>query len=472
MSLDAAIALSRFGLGAKVGDLQKIGDARAALKAQLKRTSWPATPKGLPSSAEYLAGVKKAGKDLTDQEKIDYAKRAYSNYYAEVAYRTAAAITHDDSFRERLVWFWSNHFTVAASNIQAIAFVGASEREAIRPHITGKFRDMLLAVARDPGMLIYLDNAQSIGPSSRAGRFVKRGLNENFAREVLELHTLGVDGGYTQDDVIALAKILTGWSVVMPGKGDGKTSFVYYDNRHEPGPKQLLGKTYQNSNGEQEGIEALGDLARHPSTAKFIATKFARHFIADAPPAASVARLEKVFLETGGDLGALAAAAVDDPAAWATPGNKMRTPTEFVVAASRAFAPTVVGGIMAVAEEALKGTFGRAELRGRRDLAAKYPGLGVIEAMRIMGQFPFTAPSPKGWSDEANAWATPEGIMERIEWASELGERMPTSVSPTDLAENVLGPLLSGETRRALDLAASPAQGFALVLASPEFQRR
>ena len=229
--------------------------------------------------------------------------------------------------------FWSNHFTVSVQKPIISPLVNAFEVESIRPHVTGRFADMLKAVTGHPAMLLYLDNAQSIGPNSRAGQRNSKGLNENLAREIMELHTIGVNGGYTQDDVIAFAKILTGWGLA---KGDDGVipQAVFHPQVHEPGPKTLLGKTYQ-EDGANEGMAALDDLARHPSTATFIATKLVRHFVADDPPKEAVARLAEVFRSTDGDLKAVSKALVAMKECWQTPLTKFRTPYEFMVAALR-----------------------------------------------------------------------------------------------------------------------------------------
>ena len=215
------------------------------------------------------------------------------------------------------------------ANPRALTFVGAFEREAIRPYIHRRFEDMLLAVASHPAMLVYLDNAQSIGPNSPAGQFSGKGLNENLGRELMELYSLGVDGGYTQADVIALAKILTGWSV-DPSTQSG---FNFYPERHEPGDVSLRGRVYPPT--LKGGIAAVRDLAHDPHTAHHIARKFATYFIADTPSPESVARLETSFNKTGGDLKALADTALDDPAAWAPQSAKLRSPVEYVTAAYR-----------------------------------------------------------------------------------------------------------------------------------------
>ena len=245
----------------------------------------------------------------------------------------------DCGFVERLVVFWSNHFCISANKGElARIWAGSFEREAIRPHVLGRFADMLKAVEQHPAMLFFLDNQQSLGPDSRAGQNRKRGLNENLAREIMELHTLGVGGGYTQDDVTSLARIITGWTFAgRQGQLGTPGSFVFNANAHEPGPQRLLGKIYED-NGVAQGEAALADIARHPSTAKFIATKFARHFVADDPPPALVARLQDVFRKTDGDLKAMAMALVDSDEAWQAPLTKLRSPYEFLVATGRLLA--------------------------------------------------------------------------------------------------------------------------------------
>src|SRR3954447_14780463 len=257
-------------------------------------------------------------------------------FRAEALARLQRATLVECGFTERLVVFWSNHFCISASKGElARIWAGAFEREAIRPHVLGRFADMLKAVEQHPAMLFFLDNQQSLGPDSRAGQNRKRGLNENLAREIMELHTLGVGGGYSQEDVTTLARIITGWSFAgREGRLGTPGSFVFNANAHQPGAQRLLGKTYENT-GVAQGEAALADLARHPSTATFIATKFARHFVADDPPPALVARLSDVFGKSGGDLKALAMALLDSEEAWRTPMTKLRSPYEFLVAIGR-----------------------------------------------------------------------------------------------------------------------------------------
>lgn len=335
---DAFIATNRFGLGARAGELKAArADPRGWITAQLAVPQrLPDALSGFPSSAEVIAAFHSARKQARarrDKTMLKAARKSFRKaYLREASARIRVQVETEAPVVERLVAFWSNHFTVSVRKPIVYGVVGAFEREAIRPHILGRFSDMLHAVVRHPAMLAYLDNAQSIGPNSQIGKKRGRGLNENLAREILELHTLGVDGGYSQSDVREFAKILTGWSV---SRRDDGTGFAFQTRAHEPGPKQLLGKRYKES-GEAEGTAALDDLARHPATARHIAFKLARHFASDRPPAELVDRLAAAFLNRGGDLHALMAILIDARAVWEEPLQKVKTPNEFVVSAMRA----------------------------------------------------------------------------------------------------------------------------------------
>jgi uncharacterized protein (DUF1800 family) len=366
-------------------------------------------------------------------------------YRAEALARLQRAMVADCGFIERLVVFWSNHFCISA-NKGGIArmWAGSFEREAIRPHVLGRFGDMLKAVEQHPAMLFFLDNQQSLGPESRAGQNRKRGLNENLAREIMELHTLGVGGGYSQDDVTSLARIITGWTYAgrlgqlgMPG------TFAFNANAHQPGAQRLLGKMYENT-GLAQGEAALADLARHPSTAKFIATKFARHFVADDPPPALVARLRDVFDKSDGDLKALTIALLDSDKAWQMPMTKMRSPYEFLVAIGR-----LVG-------------------RGRvPEDPSRYLG-----GLNLLGQPLWSPAGPNGFPDSNAAWAAPEGMKLRLDIAAQVASRIGETIDPRDLLELVAADAASTETRRTIERAESRQQALALLLMSPEFQRR
>ncbi|MBW7965144.1 DUF1800 family protein [Bradyrhizobium sp. BR 10261] len=364
-------------------------------------------------------------------------------FRAEALARLQRAMLVDCGFTERLVVFWSNHFCISASKGElARMWAGAFEREAIRPHVLGRFADMLKAVEQHPAMLFFLDNQQSLGPDSRAGQNRKRGLNENLAREIMELHTLGVGGGYTQEDVTSLARIITGWTFAgRQGQLGAPGSFVFNANAHQPGPQLLLGKTYE-ATGLAQGEAALADIARHPSTANFIATKFVRHFVADDPPPALVARLRDVFVRTDGDLKALATALVDSDEAWKAPLTKMRSPYDFLVASGRLLAR--------VPED---------------------PG-PYLNSLNLLGQPLWSPAGPNGFPDTAAAWAAPEGMKLRLDIASQMGARLGPNIDPLDLLEFAAADAASAETRRTIERAESRQQALALLLMSPELQRR
>jgi uncharacterized protein (DUF1800 family) len=364
-------------------------------------------------------------------------------FRAEALARLQRACLAEVGLAERLVVFWSNHFCISASKGQpARIWAGAFEREAIRPHVLGRFSDMLLAVEQHPAMLFFLDNQQSIGPDSRAGQNRKRGLNENLAREIMELHTLGVGGGYTQEDVTSLARIITGWTYAgREGKLGRPGTFVFNINAHEPGAQTLLRKSYPDG-GVEQGEAALRDIARHPSTAKFIATKFARHFVADDPPPALVERLAKTFTTTDGDLRALTLALLDADEAWQAPVTKMRTPYEFVVASARLL-----------------------------DRTPEEPSR-ALGALNLLGQPLWTPGGPNGFADTSAAWASPEGMKLRLDIASQIASKLADTVDARELVDVVAGPAASQETRQAVSRAESRQQALALLLMSPEFQRR
>jgi uncharacterized protein (DUF1800 family) len=339
--------------------------------------------------------------------------------------------------------FWSNHFCISATKGElARIWAGSYEREAIRPHVFGRFADMLRAVEQHPAMLFFLDNQQSLGPDSRAGQNRKRGLNENLAREIMELHTLGVGGGYNQEDVTSLARIITGWTFAgRQGVLGPPGSFVFNANAHQPGPQKLLGKIYE-ADGVTQGEAALTDIARHPSTAKFIATKFARHFVADDPPPALVARLRDTFIRTDGDLKALALSLVDSEEAWKAPLSKMRSPYEFLIATGRL-------------------------LTRVPDDAGIY-----LNALNVLGQPLWSPPGPNGFPDTTAAWAAPEGMKLRLDISAQVASRSGSSIDPGNLLQLALADAASSETRRTIELAESRQQALTLLLMSPEFQRR
>jgi uncharacterized protein (DUF1800 family) len=349
----------------------------------------------------------------------------------------------DCGFVERLVAFWSNHFCISANKGGlARMWAGSFEREAIRPFVFGRFADMLKAVEQHPAMLFFLDNQQSLGPDSRAGINRNRGLNENLAREIMELHTLGVDGGYTQEDVTSLARVITGWTYAgRQGQLGTPGAFVFNANAHQPGPQRVLGKTYEPT-GVAQGEAVLADLARHPSTAKFVATKFARHFVADDPPPALVAKLREMFTKTDGDLRAMTLALIDSDEAWKAPLTKVRSPYEFMIA---------IGRVLARIPED--------------------PGR-YLGALNTLGQPLWSPAGPNGFPDTNAAWAAPEGMKLRLDISAQFASRIADSIDPRELLEVVAADAASPETRHTIERAESRQQALALLLMSPEFQRR
>jgi uncharacterized protein (DUF1800 family) len=339
-------------------------------------------------------------------------------------------------FVERLVWFWSNHFCVSQDKT---VMAGAYEREAIRPHVLGRFRDMLLAAENHPAMLLYLDNAQSIGPDSVAGVNRGKGLNENFAREVLELHTLGVRTVYTQDDVTNFAKVLTGWTIIPTVTNpDHGGEFVFIKRLHEPGPQTVVGKEYDDT-GTEQGRAVLADLARHPATAKHVATKLARHFIADDPPQMLVEQLTQCFLDTDGDLKEVSKTLIAAPEAWGPEQAKIKRPGEWIVAALRATGEA--GDI-------------------RR----------IVQAQGLLGEPLWRPPAPKGFSDDNAAWL--DGLAQRLDIANAFAHREGLAIEPAAVMDTALGPLASADTRQTIARAESRPQAMTFLLMAPEFQRR
>ena len=361
-------------------------------------------------------------------------------YLEEAKARIDAALGAELGLVERLVWFWSNHFCVSADKGGVRPLCGAYEREAIRAHVLGRFADMLLAVESHPAMLVYLDNARSIGPDSAAGRNRGTGLNENLAREILELHTLGVRAGYTQDDVTGFAKVITGWTVFPPKQNPERGGeFVFNPRMHEPGPQRVIGKSYAEA-GVEQGRAVLLDLARHPATAEHVAQKLARAFVADAPPPALVESLAKRFLDTDGDLKEMAKALVVAPEAWAAPREKLKTPGEWIVSALRA---------TGVAPPDIR---------------------PVLQAHNLLGAPVWRPPAPKGFPDDSAAWL--DGLAERLDIADQLARRVAPLVDPEGTVDLAFGPLASAETRQTVARAESRPQALALLLMAPEFQRR
>lgn len=398
---------------------------------------------------EYLALKRERREGADNADAIARSVRVLDRRLAADAdARIARAVLSPEGFHERIVWFWADHFTVAQRQKRAIASAPVFEIEAIRPHVAGRFSDLLRAAVLHPAMLFYLDQARSAGPRSPAGLKRRAGLNENLAREVLELHTLGVEADYRQRDVRQFAELLTGLSVER-ATGVG----VFRAEMAEPGLEEVLGHAYGGGKARVGDIHAvLDDLAANPATARHVARKLAVHFVADAPPPDLVAHVEAAFTASGGELMAVYAALLDHPASWDSFGDKVRQPFDFVAASLRAAGP-----------------------RGPEDLAALCAGddgLDPVAALATMDQPLWRAPGPDGWPEAAEAWISAPGLTARIDWASRLGAALAPRVDPRDFLEAALGELARPGTRFAAGGAAERWEGIALVLAAPEFNRR
>jgi len=471
----AALALHRFGFGPAGGAIAAIAnDPRGALLADLERPgAGLVAAASLPSSAQVVRAVFEFRAEEQAKRKLaQRAKKAEQERSAALAdaksaslalaeppepklqpampplpaqlmqneakARFDAATGADVGFVERLVWFWSNHFCTSADKVAAAA--GPYEREAIRPHVLGRFVDLLQAVESHPAMLVYLDNVQSIGPNSIAGIDRDKGLNENLARETLELHTLGVRSGYSQADVTNFAKVLTGWTWLPPGEPLHGGEFVFNKLLHEPGSQTVLGKSYPDG-GVEQGRAVLADLAHHPATARHIAQKLAQHFVADAPPPALVGKLDKAFRDSDGDLMQVAKTLVTADEAWTPQRTKLKRPSEWIAGALRA-----------------------------TGAQSTVPVPRLMGAQAMLGEALWRPPAPNGFSDSEAAWI--DGIAHRLDMANEFAGRVADQLDPLALLDDSLGPLASAQTRQTIARAESRSQALALLLMAPEFLRR
>jgi uncharacterized protein (DUF1800 family) len=379
---------------------------------------------------------------------------------------------------EVMVDFWFNHFNVFAGKGLTRLYVTEYERNTIRPHVFGRFRDLLGAVAESPAMLFYLDNWQSAAPAEAEtsmnlrGRRAqqrrpqtarpqtadpriaqsqpqtrRRGINENYARELMELHTLGVEGGYTQKDVQEIARAFTGWTIDMPRQGGG---FLFEPRIHDNGEKTVLGVTIQRGGGKKDGEQVLDLLAKHPSTARFIATKLTRRFVADEPPKALVDRAAAKFTETGGDIREVVRTIITSPEFFAAPTYraKVKSPLEFVASAVRASG---------------------AEMRN---------GMPLVQAMRQLGMPLYMCQPPTGYSDKAEAWVNTGALLNRMNFAVTLSSNQlrGSSEGPRMTQERIASEMLAGDvsqnTVQTVAKATSEPQKIALLLGSPDFQKR
>jgi len=458
------VAALRFGYG-----LPLPAGAPTAPPAMLDALAGPdamAARYPLPGTAEAMARMEAFDDAARDRrrarraqmqgagaEAIEAAYKAAGDaintaWAAGSAAQIACALDAPDGFRERLVFFWADHFAVAPRGASQRELPLALMGEAIRPHVAGRFAEMLTAVVTHPAMLIYLDQVTSFGPGSVQGSRKARGLNENLARELLELHTLGVGAGYSQTDVRELAELLTGLTI-RPGVG-----FRFIRQRAEPGAEIVLGESYPEN--REDGLvpvrAALQALALRPETARHLARKLAVHFVADAPDPGLVAAMEAAWIDSGGDLLAVYAALLAHPAAWAPVGAKARQPYDFTLAGLRALG---IGGAAVMALEP-------ARLRRL-----------ILGPQGVMGQPWQAPPGPDGWPEAAEDWITPQGLGARIRWAMEVPPRLVADLpDPRAFVARALGEAAGERLTWAAGAAESRPEGVGLVLASPDFNRR
>lgn len=462
----AAIAATRFGLGARPGEIAAArGDPRGFLTAQIRPQGADQPQPGAETSSQRLAeyrdyqmerrDLRQARRETGGPAQADAAKpaplrdaqkelrqQAGDDFLA----RAQLGASTEAAFRERWALFWANHFTVSSTSLATAVLAGPFEQEAIRPHVFGRFEDLLVASSTHPAMLLYLDQAQSVGPNSKASLYQRKagkkagGLNENLAREILELHTVGVDAGYSQADVTQFARAMTGFSVGRR-TDPNPDRFLFRANAHEPGAPTVMGRRYPQE-GQDQALAVMRDLAASPHTARHVSTKLAAHFASDTPPPALVARLEKRYLDTGGRLDELARTLVASPEAWVPAPAKFKTPYEFAISAWRA---------VGTEPEALD-------------------KLGPV--LTGLGQKPFSPPSPKGWADDAQTWCAPDALIKRLRFSESFAAAAAGRLDPSALAQSALGARLTAPVAKAVARAETRREAIALLLMSPEFQRR
>ena len=453
---EARIAFNRFGLGPRHSARTKVANPRRWLKEQIQEKEVPLDPSIELPEPSYVAqlyqNLRQARINSDMEMQAETRKSIVEVTRQEIQHALTQRITSSRPFAERLVAFWSNHLCISITGGKIIlgGFAGAYEREVIRPHVFGKYEDMVLASAKHPAMLIYLDNAQSIGPNSRAGKRLSQrrqqggpevGLNENYARELLELHTLGVDGGYDQDDVRQLAEILTGWGLDRGSLQQQRVAFRFNPGLHEPGNKKVLSKQY-NGSGITKGERVIRDLVHHPSTARFIASKLASHFIADDPPEQAVQKLEHVFKKSGGDLYKVSMALLDVEEAWDPAYKKFKTPQEWLISVGRA--------------------------------------LGVDESPRLfpmlltqLRQPMWAPPSPKGYGDTIKEWADPDALMNRAELSRSIAKVVANRITAPGMLVEFFGLESDSHLADMLNESSTPkTERIALAFAAPAFQWR
>jgi uncharacterized protein (DUF1800 family) len=442
----ANIAVNRFGYGAREDEFeQALPNPKQWVKSQLTPVSFD---NSLPSSSDiFIVHSKylKEKKQLKNKKESNEKQKKMMGNSPRAALKDMSvdtlqrAISSSNSVSWRLLDFFSNHFSVTAQGRLMTGLSATLEREAIAPNMLGNFGDLLLAVEQHPAMLIYLNNEKSFGPNSRMAKKRKKGLNENLAREIMELHTLGVNGGYTQHDVIELAKAITGWSVKRPDK-EKDTGFIFREYGHEPGTRKLLGKSYP-QDGLSQGQKMLTDLAMHPATAKYICYKIAHHFVSDIPSNTLLDKMENTWMKTEGNLTQVMNTLFDSQESWQAGTKKFKTPRDFVISTHRALS--------------------------EKNIVDKW----LLSSLTNLGQQPFNAGSPAGFSDDYQDWLGGNALMARIDWSARVSQSR-KRVNTEEVMNSTLGDSISMNTYQAVMRAESRQQALTLLLMSPEFQWR
>lgn len=453
MSFSPAKAAIRFGTGldlrhaAPVDPAALWGSLKAEARPGFAITSWDTRREYARQRWEVRRALRDAPDDDTlraDLGRLNQTDRmaSLSDLRASLARLSAAPV----GFHARLTRFWANHFSVMAQGGILRSARASFVEDTIQPHVTGQFRDILHATTLHPLMLAYLDQSRSVGPFSMVGRGQGRGLNENLARELLELHTLGPNGDYTQDDVTQIARLLTGLTF------DLENGFRFEPRIAEPGIIEIFGKRYGGRPMFVEHVlELLDDLAMHPDTARHLATKLVRHFVSDAPDEQLVAHMTASYLQSGGELMALYRALLEHPAAWEGGPGKIRAPMELMAASLRA---------LDVPPDQII------------DLSPRVTNRWLLMPLADMGEPHEQVPSPAGHGDLAVYWVTPQALAARTLWTMGLPLRLEDVPDPRRFVETALGGQASDGLQFAAAGAETRAEGVGLVLASPEFSRR
>lgn len=449
MKPQTLIATNTLGMGARPGEIEACkSDPKAWVKAQIENPGALNENYAEAPSAAQLVTLQRRNRgrmrkklvEKQDEEAFSERRKTLSAFVShhnqELALRHAQAVESQTSFVERWAWFWFNRFTVSARDNHLRMVASAFEREAIRPHIFGRFEEMLTASTLHPAMIYYLDNVKSVGPNSAFARMHGGKHNENLGREVLELHTMGVGGGYTIDDITALSFGLTGWTHQVPKKG---YATIFKKNRHEPEPAVMLGKTYS-THGPEQIHNMLSDLAVHPATAQHIAENLVAHFIAGPPSGSAIEALKDNFLETGGDLKALALTLVNLDEVWSQSGWTFKRPDEYLVSVGRA---------LPVWEDHFN-----------------------PKIAQLLGQPLMQAPGPDGWVQTGEDWINTENILIRLGWLRRALQSLPSWVNAEFFMEEALGGHVSRRTGDILTKPLKRNELLALGLTSPEFLRR